>query len=197
MSQSSSIDFAPDDASDPPVTVDILQRVKPGNEVAFEQVLRDLIAAASAFEGHLGVNVFRSSNQPYSEYRVVCKFDHISNLQQWETSAIRQRLLKRANALTVDEGTTAILTGLETWFTLPTQPGLPAPPRYKMVILSSAAIFILLNLATRFIVPLLQPIPPLLRSLVVVLLIVSLMTYVVMPRLTKLFARWLYPNIKR
>jgi hypothetical protein len=83
---------------------------------------------------------------------------------------------------------------LETWFTLPTQPGLSPPPRYKMVILSGLAIFILLNLATMFVVPLLDPLPPLLRTLIVVLLIVSMMTYVVMPRLTKLFAGWLYPK---
>lgn len=182
-------------ANDPPVTVDVLQRVKPGCETAFEQVLTDLIVAARAFEGHLGVNVFRSgSTSP--EYRIVFKFDRVSHLKQWETSPIRQQLLKRASQLTVDVGQTSILTGLETWFTLPTQPGLPPPPRYKMVILSGIAIFILLNLATTFVVPLLLPLPPLLRTLVVVLLMVSIMTYGVMPRLTKLFAGWLYPKLR-
>lgn len=182
-------------ANDPPVTVDVLQRVKPGCETAFEQVLTDLIVAARAFEGHLGVNVFRSgSTSP--EYRIVFKFDRVSHLKQWETSPIRQQLLKRASQLTVDVGQTSILTGLETWFTLSTQPGLPPPPRYKMVILSGIAIFILLNLATTFVVPLLLPLPPLLRTLVVVLLMVSIMTYGVMPRLTKLFAGWLYPKLR-
>ncbi|MBD1995632.1 antibiotic biosynthesis monooxygenase [Oculatella sp. FACHB-28] len=180
-------------ADDPPVTVDVLQRVKPGCEMAFEQVLTDLIAAAHSFEGHLGVNVFRFGSSS-SEYRIVFKFDRVSHLKQWETSPIRQQLLKRASQLTVDVGQTSILTGLETWFTLPTQPGMPPPPRYKMVILSGIAIFILLNLATTFVVPLLLPLPPLLRTLVVVLLMVSIMTYGVMPRLTKLFAGWLYPK---
>ncbi|NJL39470.1 MAG: hypothetical protein HC899_24040, partial [Leptolyngbyaceae cyanobacterium SM1_4_3] len=128
------------------------------------------------------------------EYRIVFKFDHMSHLKQWEASPIRQQLLRRASQLTLDTGQTSVLTGLETWFTLPTQPGLPPPPRYKMVILSGIAIFILLNLAMMFVVPLLQPLSPLLRTLVVVVLIVSLMTYVVMPRLTRLFVRWLYPK---
>lgn len=183
-----------DDTSDPPVTVDVLQRVKPGCEMAFEQVLTDLIAAARSFEGHLGVNVFRGSTN--SEYRIVFKFDCMSHLKQWEASPIRQQLLKRASQLTIDAGQISILTGLETWFTLPTQPGLPPPPRYKMVILSGSAIFILLNIATAFVVPVLLPLPALLRTLIVVLLIVSLMTYVVMPRLTKLFAGWLYPKLR-
>jgi antibiotic biosynthesis monooxygenase (ABM) superfamily enzyme len=34
----------------------------------------------------------------------------------------------------------AYLTGLETWFTLPSQPGAPAPTRYEMAIVTWAAI---------------------------------------------------------
>lgn len=44
---------------DLPVTVDVLQKVKPGCEAEFELVLTDLMVAAESFEGHLGVNVFR------------------------------------------------------------------------------------------------------------------------------------------
>jgi antibiotic biosynthesis monooxygenase (ABM) superfamily enzyme len=36
---------------------------------------------------------------------------------------------------------TEYLTGLETWFTLPTDPGAPAPPRYKMALLTWITIF--------------------------------------------------------
>ncbi len=181
----------------PPVTVDILQRVKPGCENAFEAVLSDLIAAAGTFEGHLGVNVFRSGGDSNDEYRIVFKFASLGHLKQWETSAIRQQLLRQANRLTIDQGKTSILTGLETWFTLPTQSRLSPPARHKMVVISGAAIFILLNLANVLLVPLLAFLPALLRTFVVVLLIVVLMTYLVMPRLTKLFADWLYPKAKR
>jgi antibiotic biosynthesis monooxygenase (ABM) superfamily enzyme len=37
---------------DPPATVDILQRVKPGCEAVFEVVLADLCEAAKSFEEH-------------------------------------------------------------------------------------------------------------------------------------------------
>jgi antibiotic biosynthesis monooxygenase (ABM) superfamily enzyme len=36
---------------------------------------------------------------------------------------------------------TEFLTGLESWFTLPTQPGAPPPPPYKMAILTWVTIF--------------------------------------------------------
>lgn len=181
---------------DPPATVDILQRVKPGCEAAFEAVLVDLLEAAKAFEGHLGVNVFRPIDRANPEYRVVFKFDRISHLKQWETSPIRQRLLKQANRLTVGAGQVSILTGLETWFTLPKKTGLPPPPRYKMMVISGITIYVLINLINVLIVPLIAPLPGLLKTLVVTLLMVSIMTYVAMPRMTKLFASWLYPKSK-
>lgn len=180
--------------SDPPATVDILQRVKPGCEAAFEIVLADLIEAATAFEGHLGVNIFRPTDHAHPEYRIVFKFDRISHLKQWETSPIRQKLLERASRLTVDAGQTSILTGLETWFTLPQKPGLPPPPRYKMMVISGITIYVLINLINVLVVPLIIPLPALLRTFVVTLLMVAIMTYVAMPRMTKLFAGWLYPK---
>jgi uncharacterized protein len=181
---------------DPPATVDILQRVKPGCETAFEVVLADLCEAAKSFEGHLGVNIFRPIDRANPEYRIVFKFDRISHLKQWETSAIRQKLLKRANRLTVGSSQVSIFTGLETWFTLPQQPGVPPPPRYKMMVISGITIYVLINLINVLIVPMINPFPPFLRTLIVTLLMVAIMTYVAMPRMTKLFAGWLYPKSK-
>jgi uncharacterized protein len=182
--------------SDPPATVDILQRVKPGCEAEFEVVLADLIAAAQGFAGHLGVNIFRPMDQANPEYRIVFKFDRVSHLHQWETAPIRQKLLERAKRLTVDNGTVSILTGLETWFTLPQKPSLPPPPRYKMMVISGITIYLLINLINLLIMPLLAPLPGLLKTLVVTLLMVSIMTYIAMPRMTKLFSGWLYPQSK-
>jgi uncharacterized protein len=182
----------PETPIDPPVTIEILQRVKPGCEAAFESVLADLIAAATGFEGHLGVNVFRPGDRSNLEYRIVFKFSHISQLKQWETSPIRQKLLERAKRLTVSDSQISILTGLETWFTLPQQPGLPPPPRYKMVVISGLAIYVIISLLNVLILPLIGSLPAFLRTFVVTLLTVATMTYIVMPRLTKLFAGWLY-----
>ena len=189
----SNIENLQDDA---PATVDILQRVKPGCEAAFEVVLADLIEAAVGFEGHLGVNVFRPTDQVNPEYRIMFKFDRISHLKQWETSAIRQKLLKRASRLTVDSSQVSIFTGLETWFTLPQQPGMPPPPRYKMMVISGITIYVLISLINLLILPLINPFPLFLRTFVVTLLMVIIMTYIAMPRMTKLFAGWLYPKSK-
>jgi antibiotic biosynthesis monooxygenase (ABM) superfamily enzyme len=87
-----------------------------------------------------------------------------------------------------------MLTGLETWFTLPNRPGLPAPPRYKMLVVSGITIFVLINLINLLLMPLIGPLPALLRTFVVTVVMVAIMTYVAMPRMTKLFRGWLYPT---
>jgi uncharacterized protein len=45
--------------------------------------------------------------------------------------------------------------------------------------------------------PLLGGSPIVLRTLVFTMVMVSLMTFVVMPRMTRLFSFWLYPQKKR
>ncbi|MCT0207463.1 antibiotic biosynthesis monooxygenase [Synechococcus sp. CS-1332] len=180
--------------SDPPTTVDVLQRIKPGCEAAFEGVLAELIEAAMACEGHLGVNVFRPSDPAHPEYRIVFKFDRISKLKQWEESPIRLRLLNRARQFTEGTGQYSMLTGLETWFTLPNRPGVPAPPRHKMMVVSGITIYVLINLINFILVPLIGPLPVFVRTFVVTVIMVVVMTYFAMPRMTKLFRGWLYPT---
>lgn len=182
-------------SADPPVTVDVVQKIQPGREAEFEQVLAALIEAAKAFEGHLGVNIFRPSDRAKPEYRIVFKFNHMSQLQQWEASAIRRKLLEQAKQLTVGASQWQTLTGLETWFTLTTQQAIVPPPRYKMLIVTCIAAFPTLNLVNFLLQPL-KPLPMLLRTLIATVVLLTLMTYVIMPRMTKLFAGWLYPNHK-
>lgn len=184
-----------DPSADLPVTVDVIQKIKPGYEAEFEQVLADLTQAAKAFEGHLGANIFRPSDRANPEYRIVFKFNRLSNLRQWEESAIRRKLLERAKQLTVGEGKWQTLTGLETWFTLATQQPIVPPPRYKMLTVTCIAAFPTLNIVNFLLQPL-KPLPLLLRSLTATVVLLTLMTYVVMPRMTKLFAGWLYPKVR-
>jgi uncharacterized protein len=179
-----------DPISDPPVTIDVIKQVRPGCESEFESALTELIAAAEGFDGYLGATVFRSN----SEYRIVFKFNHLTHLQEWETSALRRKLLERAERFTLGNGKFQVLTGLETWFTLTSQQAVVPPPRYKMLIVTCLAAFPTVNVINAVLQSWLQVLSPLLRSLVSMVILLTLMTYVIMPRMTKLFASWLYPK---
>jgi antibiotic biosynthesis monooxygenase (ABM) superfamily enzyme len=182
------------ESDDAPVTVDVILSVKPSCEEEFERILTKMIAAAEMFEGHLGVNVFRPSDISNLQYRIVFKFDRLSNFRQWEGSEIRKGYLAQINRLIIDKGQFQILTGLETWFTLSTNKAIVPPPRYKMFILTWMTIFVLVNLMNQLVIPYLSFLPSILATLLVSGLMVLAMTYVIMPRITKLFAKWLYPK---
>ncbi len=182
--------------ADPPVTVIIKRRVKPGCKQAFEKFISGITASAMTFEGHLGTNVFRPSSPGNNEYQIIFKFDRASNLRIWEESECRRQWLARAESLRLEPAKIRVITGLETWFTLPASKGILPPPRYKMATITLLTLFPLIQLANLTLAPLLAllPLPLLLRSLIITAILVLLMTYVAMPRMTKLFARWLYPK---
>lgn len=184
------------DSVDPPVTVVISRKVKPGCEEAFEKFISGITAAAMTFEGHLGTNVFRPSNPEDHEYQIIFKFDRASNLRIWQESECRRQWLARAESLRLEPPTIKVITGLETWFTLPSSKPIIPPPRHKMAIVTLIALFPSIQLANLALVPLLKllPLPLLLQSLIVTAILVLLMTYILMPRMTKLLAKWLYPQ---
>ena len=179
---------------DPPVTVVITRRVKPRCKAAFEKFISGITAAAMTFEGHLGTNVFRPSSPTDNEYRIIFKFDRASNLKIWQESECRRQWLARAESLRLEPARIRVITGLETWFTLSSPKPVTPPPRYKMATVTLITLFPLIQLAQLTIAPLLEstPLPLLLRSLTITAILVWLMTYVAMPRMTKLFSRWLY-----
>jgi len=182
-----------DDAAGP-VTATVTRLVKPGHEPAYEEFLAGINGAAKAFPGYLGEEVFRPAGGAGGEYRIIYRFDSPAHLRGWLDSGERAAWLARAEPHVAGPMRTEFLTGLETWFTLPTQPGAPPPPAYKMAIVTWAAIFPLITLVVAASAPLMGGLPLVPRLAVTTLVTVSLMTWVVMPRVTWLLRRWLYPG---
>lgn len=179
---------------DESVTVVTSRRVRPGCEAAFEQWLEGIGAAAAQFPGLIGRRITRPSDHDHPEYVVVFKFDRYEHLRAWTESAERRSWLDQVQPLVLDEFKETVLTGLERWFTLPALPNVPPPPRYKMAAVSLLVVYPLSQGLGAASGPWLAPLPPLLRSLIVSVVMIVLMTWVVMPRVTRLFKGWLYPG---
>ncbi len=181
--------------SDPSVTVVISRRVKPEYKVEFELFLTGITQACKQFRGHLGTNIFRPVNADDPEYRITFKFDHLSNLRNWEMSPERKYWFDIAKPLTVSPPVIQVITGLETWFTLSNSPSITPPPRYKMMIVTWLAVFPLITLISVILQRLLVNLPLVMRVAIVTAIAVPTMTYLLMPQMTKLFASWLYPPV--
>ena len=180
---------------DPPVTVTISRKVKPGCEKEFERLVSELSQEAVRFPGNLGTNLFRPTGKTL-EYRIIYKFDCMRHFHKWEKSSIRAAYYKKISPLLLAEPDMRVLTGLETWFNLPNDKGaLVPPPKYKMAIISWLAIYPLVILILVCLNPILSALSIPLRAAMITLIAIPSMTYVLMPYMSRIFSSWLYPQI--
>jgi uncharacterized protein len=151
---------SPEDAS---VTVTVARKVAPGREADFEEWVQGIMAAGAKFPGFLGGGVLRPPHAG-REWHVVYRFADADKQRAWEASAERAAWLARADEFARETGTTHV-SGLETWFALPGRTA-PAPPKWKMALVTFAAVYPLALLVTVALAPrtvawplLLRPVP--------------------------------------
>jgi len=169
----------------------VARTVKPDREAQYEDWLVRAIGAARTFQGQLGADVLRPA-EGGRLYVLVFRFDSRAHLDAWESSPSRAALVAEAAPLSEPDVQVHHHSGLETWFTLPGAPPAAPPPRWKMALVTRAVAFPLVQGMTAVLGPWLQPLPPLARGAVVAALMVASLTWEVMPRVTRLLARWLY-----
>ena len=173
-----------------PVTISVARRVAPGREGDYEEWLRGITAEALRFPGHMGVNVLRPTKGS-NDYVTIFRFDTYEHSRAWEESPVRAAWLDRLEGIVEGEDQVRKATGLEFWFSLPELPAAHPSP-HKMALVLIVVVFTLLMLINAVLAPLTGDWPAVLRLFVAVCLQVSLMTYLVMPRVTLLLKSWLY-----
>lgn len=165
--------------------VTITRHVPHAGVADFERVLHDLLTLAAQQPGHRSAEVLRGADTPAGRaYHIVYRFADTATLTAWETSPERMRFVRELNRISA-EANRLQLTGMEAWFDLP---GATPLSRHRMALLTWSAIWPLVSLALWQLAPRLSDTPFLLRTGLTTALVVLAMTYVVMPRLTRLAA---------
>jgi antibiotic biosynthesis monooxygenase (ABM) superfamily enzyme len=170
-----------------PVTVTVARRVAPGREADFEEWSDELTRTASRYPGFLGAGLLRPGHVG-EPWHVVFRFASEGDLHDWEGSRERAELLQAGEDL-VHATDMHRVSGLETWFALPGRTA-PAPPKWKMFVVSLVAIYALQLLLNTALGPV--AIPMAVRIAVVAAGVTALMTWVVMPHAARLLQDWLY-----
>lgn len=168
------------------------RRARPGCGAAYEALVRGMFEDAKALPGFMGAELIPPP-RPEDEYQVVLKFATEAQMAVWDDSPARRAWHERL--ATVAEGAPEyrLLTGLEAWFVPPAIPGQKTPSRARMALVSWLGIFPTVALLQILVAPLLERLPFVLRIGVFTALVVVVMTWLVMPRLT----RWLRPWLTR
>ena len=178
---------------DTPITVVRIHYVKAGCEPQFEAELKQHMDEFTAIPANLGISIFRPGKYHDGVYRIVYKFASQKELDRWHTSPTYLAWLAIEKNLTIAPPRTELLTGLETWFTLPGQNVLKPPTKARQAVVTWIAalpVSIIISLLTG---PFLDNQPFLVQKVVFLTLLVVLLTWVVMPLATRIFFRYLYP----
>lgn len=176
------------------VTVVVSRRVKPGRGAAYEAWLERLIHGASSMKGYLGAKVERPLEGEPLLYTSVFRFESVETLRAFEASELRRGALAEVTDLVEADAVWSRLSGLELWFTPPAGTVVPQPSRFRMALVMVAVVYGMVLSLGKLVGLVLTGAPAPLRLLVTIVIEVLLMTYVVMPRLTRLLAKWIYPK---
>ena len=169
------------------VTAVVTRRIVPDHQSEYAEWVHQVGKVASKFPGHQGVT-YKAEGEK-DECHVVFRFDTIEHMQDWEESAERRHWLAKIEHLVEGDDSIKRLTGLEFLFA-----GQLHPKAYKMALVLIVVIFTLLMVLSplvAFLFSALPGVPDWLVTLFQVSLLVALMTYFIMPRVTHMLKSWL------
>ena len=176
-----------------PVTVAVSRHVIPGREAAFAEWAQGISADAARFPGHLGAGHIRPAHAD-GEHTIVYRFDTREHFDAWQESEQRRQWMEASRDLIVGEPRVQMATGLEYWFTDPSCDVGHPPRAWKQALLTWLGLYptVLVVAYTVGILIAGWPLPA--RSVVTTALSVLLMTWVVMPVVTRVFRGLLRPG---
>ena len=176
-----------------PISIGITRRVKSDQVEAFEAWLDEIQTAAGAFDGYAGMDVVRPPDVDNPTYVIILRFDSYNQYSAWHESPQRGEAVQRSLAMTTGDPSFEETHGLEAWFTpLTSQGSAQRPPRYKTAILTIIGLYPLI-VGVGAMVSAATDLTTAISTLITVVVVAALATYLVMPWITRFARHWLYP----
>jgi len=173
----------------------VTHRVREGQQTAYESWLEEIGPVCKASTGYLDLQIIRPVKGLTSTYSIVIRFDARKHLQEWLESPERKRLIEKAKPFLTTGDDFFIRSGLDFWFTRE-EAEAHVPPRWKQYLVAWSASYPMVVIVLMAVRSALQPFKGFYNYYLITFIstgIVSfLMTYVIMPRYTKLIKRWLF-----
>lgn len=181
--------LASDDSTEPPVAMVFTHRVADEKVRDYLAWRRKAIAAQTHYPGYLATEFFEPHGK-MDEWVDVVRYDSLKDLEHWMESKERRDLLEELDSI-VESRHAHRVTGLEGWFAM-NRPGETAagPPSWKQALAVLFALYPTV-MALTFLNPLWQSRSLSVRMLFGNILSVALLTWLVMPAVSRLLGFWL------
>jgi len=171
-----------------PIHVAITRRVLPGREAEFQQALREFFQTSFAHSGVWGANMLTPPPGSDSrEYGILRTFANETERDDFYQSPMFKAWDERARLLTEGEPEYHELHGLEAWFRSSHNP----PAKWKMAFATFLGVFPLAMILNLTLGPVIRSWPFVLSNAVFNACIVTLLTWIVMPLVTRILHNWL------
>ena len=181
-------------SSSAPITVSVTRRVPPDRAREAQAWAKSGQELLTGMPGYLGSGWIRPD--PASDHwHMLYRFQDAATLTAWEASAERAWWVASAAGI-AEDARSERRTGIEGWFDTPSDVVVadappPAPPRWKQMV-SIFLVFYPLSLAIQFFgAPLIGGLELWLRVLITVVIATPLMTYLLLPLVTRALRPWL------
>ncbi len=184
------------DRSQGVVTTVVRRRVRPGRQGDYEAWLARLQADAAHLDGFLGAEAHPPERATDRMYTSIFRFASLEERDAFQRSDLNQRALHDVIDLVEADPIWDTYTGLELWFTPPPGTIAPQPVRWRMALLLGTVVYLLVLIFGTIASAVLGDIPVPLRLAIVIAVEIILMTYVLLPYLSRRLARWIYPTTK-
>ncbi|TFF33328.1 antibiotic biosynthesis monooxygenase [Mucilaginibacter psychrotolerans] len=169
-----------------PIHVAITRKVLPGKEHEFKDALHQFMGESFRHDGVHGASIISGpEGDDDREIGILRTFKNKAERDAFYHSEHFKKWEEYASKIT-EQPIYCELNGLEAFFR-----SAAAPPRWKMALVTLCGVFptsILLNLA---ISPFVKDFPLFIRLLIIAVCMVGILTWVVMPTLTRVLKKWL------
>lgn len=174
------------------IHVAITRKVLPGKEEEFKEALRHFLGESFVHDGVNGASMITGlPGADDREIGILRTFKDKTERDEFYDSEHFRKWEEYASTLT-EAPVYRELNGLEAWFRSPL-----APPRWKMAIVTLLGVFPTSIFLSLTVGPLVKDLPLVIRLFTIAVLMVGMLTWVVMPMLTKLMKEWIRSNKKR
>lgn len=179
------------------VTTVVRRRVRPGRKSDYEAWLTRLQHDAEHLDGFLGAEIHPPESSMDQIYTSIFRFASLEHRDAFQRSDLNRRALDDVIDLVEADPIWDTYTGLEMWFTPPSGTVAPQPVRWRMALLLGTVVYVLVLVFGTIAAATLGGLPSPLRLAIVIAVEITLMTYVLLPYLTRRLARWIYPTTKQ
>lgn len=183
--------------SEPGVTTVVRRRVRPGRQADYEEWVGRLQREAGQMDGYRGAETRFTGTADQPEYTSIFRFDTLAHRDAFEQSDLNRRSLAEVVDLVEADPIWDTYTGLEMWFTPPPSTVAPQPVRWRMALVLGIVVYLLVLAFGTVASAIAADVPSPIRLFVVIAVEIVLMTYVILPTITRRLARWIYPTTRR